>query len=276
MNPDTALRGLRSWSPSSSQSTRIAGESAIARHLLARPERIARALADQRRRRQRLEMPGPQLLRPARRMERIAEAEEPRDRPAACSSSATMLATRPPIDLPPMTSRPGAASSATAARYSGISVSARGGGRRTPLPPARHVAELEARHPQPRRRQRPRRRGHRRRIHRRAGAVREQHRHRRAPSGPSRRKSVTQPASRAAAGPRTACPAPPSAPTPSRVELQVALPPAPRRRELARLELQRREVEDRVGIVGIELDRPLAGAAAPPPPAPAPPPPRPG
>ena len=42
-----------------------------------------------------------------------------------------MLATRPPIDLPPMISRAGgAASAATAARYSGISVSARGGGLR--------------------------------------------------------------------------------------------------------------------------------------------------
>ena len=41
-----------------------------------------------------------------------------------------MLATRPPIDLPPMISGPRALSAAIAARYSGQSVSARGGGLR--------------------------------------------------------------------------------------------------------------------------------------------------
>ncbi len=43
-----------------------------------------------------------------------------------------MLATRPPIDLPPMTSGPFAPSAATAASNSGISVSAFGGGLRLP------------------------------------------------------------------------------------------------------------------------------------------------
>ena len=41
------------------------------------------------------------------------------------------------------------------------------------------------------------------------------------------------------------------------VELQVPLPPPPCRREIPRLELQRREVEDRIRIAGIERQRPL-------------------
>ena len=68
-----------------------------------------------------------------------------------------------------------APSAAIAALYSGLSVSARGGGLRpSDVRRARHVAELEARDAQARRRQRLGRRGHRRRIHRRAGAVRQQ------------------------------------------------------------------------------------------------------
>ena len=54
----------------------------------------------------------------------------PATSPAARSWSATMLATRPPIDLPPMMRRPDAPRPATADRYSAISVSARGGGLR--------------------------------------------------------------------------------------------------------------------------------------------------
>jgi hypothetical protein len=102
----------------------------VARHLLAGPERIARALADQGRRGRATRCAGAQL-RPAlpRRMERVAEAEQPGDPALACSSSATMLATRPPIDLPPMISGPDAPSAADRGDNSGITVSARGGGR---------------------------------------------------------------------------------------------------------------------------------------------------
>ena len=49
-----------------------------------------------------------------------------------------MLATRPPIDLPPIITAPPRGSSATAARYSSISRSAFGGGLREP--PSRRAA----------------------------------------------------------------------------------------------------------------------------------------
>ena len=92
VNPDTALRGFRSWSPSSSHSTRIAGDSRYPSTSSRVPNGSRVPWHDQRRRPQPLEMPGPELLRPPRRMERIAEAEEPGDpasaRPPPCSRPA--------------------------------------------------------------------------------------------------------------------------------------------------------------------------------------------
>ena len=61
-----------------------------------------------------------------------------------------MLATRPPIDLPPMMSAPAAGESGDRRAISG---NQRFGARRRPAPsaaPRRHVAELETGHPQPR------------------------------------------------------------------------------------------------------------------------------
>ena len=77
-------------------------------------------------------MCGAELLRLSPRMERVAEAQQAGDPAGTMSSSATMAATRPPIDLPPMISFPGASSASIAARYSGASVSALGGGLRAP------------------------------------------------------------------------------------------------------------------------------------------------
>ncbi len=54
-------------------------------------------------------------------------------RPAVHNSSATRLATRPPIDLPPMMSGAPAGTSAAAARYSSISPSALGTRPRVPV-----------------------------------------------------------------------------------------------------------------------------------------------
>ena len=73
--------------------------------LAAIAERIALALHDQRRTTHGDEMRGAQLLGFGRWMERVAEADEARIAPAANWSSAIRLATRPPIDLPPMNKR---------------------------------------------------------------------------------------------------------------------------------------------------------------------------
>lgn len=99
----------------------------VAPHLVPRAEFVACSPADQRRRRQPCEMAGAQLLRLAGRMEGIAKAEQAGDLPRRYISSATMLATRPPIDLPPIIRGPLAPSWSMAASYSGLSVSARGG-----------------------------------------------------------------------------------------------------------------------------------------------------
>ena len=106
----------------------------VARDLLARPERVARALADQRRRRQPLEVRGAQLLRPPRRMERIAEAEEARDRPGRMQLVGHHAGDPPAHRLaadhqPPRRRRAPPPRRGTRASR----VSARGGGRRWPL-----------------------------------------------------------------------------------------------------------------------------------------------
>ena len=180
VKPDTALRGLRSWSPSSSHRISIAVRERVARDLLARAERVARALADQRRRRERGEVRGAQLLGPARRMERIAEAEQPGD-PAGGVQLVRDHAGDPPAHrLAADDQRPRRAELRRRRRDTRASASRRAAAAcGTPRPPARHVAELEARHAQPRRRQRPRRRGHR-------GAS-PSARRRRAPAAPSPR-----------------------------------------------------------------------------------------
>lgn len=79
-------------------------------------------------------MRGAQLLRRARRAKRIAKAQKSGDAPRGKLGIATMLATRPPIDLPPMISGPlvGPRSS-MAATYSGMTFSALGVGFRSPL-----------------------------------------------------------------------------------------------------------------------------------------------
>ena len=101
-----APRGPRSWSPSLAQWSGSPA-TAVALHLGAAAERIALALHDQRRAGERLQMRRAQLLGLLGRMERVAEAHEPGDAlRSANSSSATRLATRPPIDLPPMISGP--------------------------------------------------------------------------------------------------------------------------------------------------------------------------
>ncbi len=79
LRPLTALRGRKSWSPSSSQCSSMAERKRIGLDLLARGEGVAGAVADQRRHGEVREVRGAQLLRPARRMERVAEADQPAD-----------------------------------------------------------------------------------------------------------------------------------------------------------------------------------------------------
>ena len=82
----------------------------VRRELLRAAEVVARALDDQQRRPQRGEVRDAQLLRPAWRVQRIAERDDAGDRMrdrrgAGVRGAATIVAMRPPIDLPPITSR---------------------------------------------------------------------------------------------------------------------------------------------------------------------------
>ena len=115
------------------------GDRRVALDLGAAAEGIALALHDQRRTGESLEMGRAQLLGLVGRMERVAEADEPDDRcPAAWSSSATRLATRPPIDLPPISTGAPVGQRRDGGRYSSIRRSAFGGGLREP--PCRRAA----------------------------------------------------------------------------------------------------------------------------------------
>ena len=199
----------------------------VARHLLPRPEGVARALHDQRRRRQPLEVRGAQLRRLARRVERVAEAEQPRDLALGVQPVRDHARDPPAHRLAAddeRRARPERRDGGDVLRHHRLRP------RRPALAagaPRRHVAELEARDPQARRRQRPRRRRHRRRVHRRPGAMGEQHPHRRVlRSVEEEVRSLARPAA-----PRSAPPAPPSAPTRSRGRARDSAPTtaAPRR-----------------------------------------------
>ena len=136
-------RGPRSWSPSPAQANWIVRRQPIALDLGASAERVALALHDQRRAAQLLQMRRAQVLRLARRMERVAEAHQPVDHAAreqlvggeAGDAAAHRLAADEQL-LPA-----GALLRATPRRRVDIpatSFSARGGGRR--FPPSRRAA----------------------------------------------------------------------------------------------------------------------------------------
>ncbi len=78
-------------------------------------------------------MRGSQLRGLARRMKGVADAQQALDMAVANSASATMEATRPPRDLPPIMSGRDPRRASTAARYSSSSASALGGGLRAPV-----------------------------------------------------------------------------------------------------------------------------------------------
>ena len=175
-----------------------------------------------------------------------------------------MLATLPPIDLPPMMSGPRRTELIDGRQIFGVQ--RLGAGRRLAAfrrPAARHIAELEARDTESGRGERLRRRVHRGRIHRRAGAMREQdgeagilgaveekvHRHQPADFCANCRSTNCMPRAAVRAHSERA------------VEFEVARPPPARLGEIAGVELQLRQVEDRVGVGRVERDRLLQMSA---------------